>query len=62
LSNPQAFGGGVPVYPKDFHVGFFADTPNEVDQMYERLQATSGIELDSKPKNMRGCYTFILEH
>jgi catechol 2,3-dioxygenase-like lactoylglutathione lyase family enzyme len=57
LSNAQAFGGAAPVYPKDFHIGFFVDRPDEVDHMYERLQVTAGIVLDSEPKNMRGSYS-----
>ncbi|MXQ55955.1 VOC family protein [Shimazuella alba] len=57
LSNPQIFGDEVPVYPKDFHIGFFVDTPDKVNQMYDRLQLTANVELDSKPKYMRGGYS-----
>ncbi|SHE68207.1 Catechol 2,3-dioxygenase [Seinonella peptonophila] len=57
LSNPKAFGNEPPEYPKDFHVGFFVETPDEVDQMYRRLQEVAGIEIDSEPRNMRGGYT-----
>lgn len=57
LSNSHAFGGTVPAYPKDFHIGFFVETPDEVDQMYKRLQSAAAIEIDNKPKSMRGGYS-----
>jgi len=56
LSSPRAFGGEAPTYPKDFHVGFYVETPDEVDRMYRRL-AAAHIAMDQEPRNMRGGYT-----
>ncbi|TVX96657.1 VOC family protein [Cohnella terricola] len=56
LSNPVSFGGTVPEYPKDFHVGFYVDSTDEVDRLCDRLAAANLLS-DQKPKNMRGGYT-----
>ncbi|MBO1005038.1 VOC family protein [Pseudogracilibacillus auburnensis] len=56
LSNPLLFGGVIPEYPKDFHIGFYVETPEEVDQHCDRLEA-AGIPMEKKPKKIRGGYT-----
>jgi catechol 2,3-dioxygenase-like lactoylglutathione lyase family enzyme len=56
LSNPAAFGGVIPEYPKDFHVGFYVETPEKVDLLCDRL-AAANIITDQKPKKIRDGYT-----
>jgi catechol 2,3-dioxygenase-like lactoylglutathione lyase family enzyme len=56
LSNSRAFGSESPRYPKEFHVGFYVETPVEVDQIYDRLKATN-IHMDNGPKKIRDGYT-----
>ncbi len=45
-------------YHKDFHVGFFVDTPEEVDAAHARL-TRNGIDV-VPPKRMQGRYGFYL--
>jgi len=43
-------------YPKEFHVGFFQNTKERVDEIFERLQADGYAS--RKPKNLHGAWTF----
>ncbi|GKS12645.1 glyoxalase [Paenibacillus chitinolyticus] len=45
-----------PAYPKDFHLGFYRDTPEEVDAFYNLL-LSSGISVEQGPKKIRNGYT-----
>jgi lactoylglutathione lyase len=45
-------------YPKGFHVGFFQNTKERVDEIFERLQADGYAPM--QPKNMHGAWTFYL--
>ncbi|WNQ11104.1 VOC family protein [Paenibacillus aurantius] len=56
LSNPVAFGGELPVYPKDFHVGFYVETTEEVDRLCDRLEE-AGLVKGERPKRIRDGYT-----
>jgi catechol 2,3-dioxygenase-like lactoylglutathione lyase family enzyme len=58
LSKLRTDGGDADAvtYPKDFHVGFYVDTTEEVDRFYERLTAAS-IHVEHSPRKMRGGYT-----
>jgi catechol 2,3-dioxygenase-like lactoylglutathione lyase family enzyme len=60
LSNSRAFGGRTPEYPEGFHVGFFVETSDEVDHMYNRLKA-AGIVINNEPRNIRGGYTIYFK-
>ncbi|MBP1992250.1 VOC family protein [Paenibacillus eucommiae] len=60
LSNPRAFGGGTPVYPDGFHVGFFVDTTDQVDNMYYRLKE-AGMDMNEEPRTIRGGYTLYFK-
>jgi lactoylglutathione lyase len=42
-------------YPKGFHVGFFQNTKERVDEIFERLQADGYAPM--QPKNMHGAWT-----
>lgn len=57
LSKPRGSEDAAPIYPDGFHVGFFVDTREEVDQLYRRLK-TAHIPLNQEPRNMREGYTF----
>ena len=46
------------IYHKDFHVGFFLDTPEEVDATYARLTG-DGFEV-APPVRRQGRYGFYL--
>ena len=48
--------GGI-AYPKDFHIGFMQDTPEQVQELYDRLKA-GGIELGRPPGKIRNSYAF----
>ncbi|KIL39273.1 glyoxalase [Gordoniibacillus kamchatkensis] len=56
LSKLRADGEEVQTYPRDFHLGFYVETPAEVDQFYHRL-VTAGIATDGGPKKIRDGYT-----
>jgi catechol 2,3-dioxygenase-like lactoylglutathione lyase family enzyme len=47
----------MPVYPKDFHVGFILDNPEQVQTLFDHLQ-NAGIELPHPPREMRGSLIF----
>jgi lactoylglutathione lyase len=47
------------VYHKDFHVGFFVETTEEVNQIYGRLVA-DGLSVEP-PKKMTGRFTFYVD-
>lgn len=57
LSNQQAFGHPEQPYPEGFHVGFIQESSAQVDQMYQRLAATS-VQIGHEPRKMRGSYGF----
>jgi catechol 2,3-dioxygenase-like lactoylglutathione lyase family enzyme len=44
-------------YPDGFHVGFIVETPQQVDQVYQRL-TLAPVELAHEPRNIRNTYTF----
>jgi catechol 2,3-dioxygenase-like lactoylglutathione lyase family enzyme len=46
-----------PVYPKDFHVGFILDSPEQVQKVFDQLQ-NAGVELPHPPREMRGSLIF----
>ena len=46
-----------PVYPKDFHIGFILDNPEQVEAIFQRLQS-AGVELPHQPREMRGSFIF----
>ena len=48
---------GMPVYPKDFHVGFILDSAEQVYKVFQQLQS-AGIELPHQPREMRGSLIF----
>ncbi|MBW7456509.1 VOC family protein [Paenibacillus sepulcri] len=56
LSNTRAFGGESSTYPKDFHIGFYVDTAEEVDRFYDRL-AAANIGPDHGPRKIRDGYS-----
>ncbi len=45
------------VYPQDFHIGFFMETVEQVDALYERLSA-AGHAMEHAPRKMRGAWMF----
>ena len=47
----------TPVYPKDFHIGFILDTPEQVHEVFHKLQS-AGIQLPHPPREMRSGFTF----
>ncbi len=49
--------GNVPVYPKDFHIGFTLESHEQVQAVFERLQS-AGINLSHQPREMRGSLIF----
>ena len=46
-------------YNKDFHVGFYVDSREEVTRLYDRMIA-DGLEAKA-PKKMQGRYTFYVQ-
>ena len=46
-----------PVYPKDFHIGFILDSPEQVQHVFAQLQA-GGVEMPHQPREMRGSFIF----
>ncbi|MEL6362324.1 MAG: VOC family protein [Pseudomonadota bacterium] len=51
--------GKDPSYPPTFHIGFDAETEDQVDAMYDALKA-DGIRV-KRPKHAWGSYTFQFE-
>jgi catechol 2,3-dioxygenase-like lactoylglutathione lyase family enzyme len=43
-------------YPGAFHIGFMQDSPERVDEIYERLKA-AGLDMEP-PKEFHGAWTF----
>lgn len=60
LSHSRPFDGEAPLYPEGFHVGFFVDSRDDVDQMYNRLK-TANVNMNQEPRNMREGYTFYFK-
>ncbi|WP_372007350.1 VOC family protein [Paenibacillus chitinolyticus] len=56
LSSFSKPGAQRPAYPKDFHLGFYRDTPEEVDAFYNRL-LSFGIPVEQGPRKIRNGYT-----
>jgi catechol 2,3-dioxygenase-like lactoylglutathione lyase family enzyme len=48
LSNLRTDGDEAIAYPKDFHVGFYVETPAEVDRFYDKI-AAANIPVDHEP-------------
>jgi hypothetical protein len=48
---------GAVEYPRNFHFGFFVDSPVEVEQVHTRLKQY-GIELQDAPARIRDTYGF----
>lgn len=48
----------VPVYPKNFHVGFYQENEEAVWKVYESLKAEVGLQLESKPQKIRNTFGF----
>jgi catechol 2,3-dioxygenase-like lactoylglutathione lyase family enzyme len=46
-------------YPGVFHVGFFQDSPERVDEIHRHLTA-DGFEAES-PRNFHGAWTFYIK-
>jgi lactoylglutathione lyase len=46
-------------YPEEFHTGFFLDTAEQVDQMFERLTADGFAP--AQPKHFHGAWTFYVK-
>ncbi|HWB23877.1 MAG TPA: VOC family protein [Chitinophagaceae bacterium] len=44
-------------YPRDFHIGFMLDTPEQVSAIYSRLKE-SGIDTGREPKKIRDSFGF----
>lgn len=57
LSQLAPLEGEIPFYPDGFHVGFYVDTKEEVDQFCLRLISAGLASKESSPKSMRGGYT-----
>src|SRR5690349_4411205 len=57
LSNSRAFGNEVLPYPEGFHIGFFLETKDQVDQAYHHL-AAANVQLTQEPRKMRESYGF----
>ncbi|MGG1575242.1 VOC family protein [Fictibacillus sp. NRS-1165] len=50
-------GEDPPKYPHGFHVGFYVDTNEKVDEIYGQLKAAD-ISVGNHPRVIRGGYTF----
>jgi len=48
---------GEVAYPKDFHIGFMLETPEQVDDLYEKLKLDS-FEIGQAPKKIRDSHAF----
>lgn len=48
---------GDVAYPKDFHIGFMQETPEQVQRVYNLLKS-GGIELGRPPGKIRNSYGF----
>ncbi|WP_426479309.1 VOC family protein [Chryseobacterium sp. CBSDS_008] len=48
---------GDTVYPKDFHIGFILDSPDEVDHLHHKL-IEGGIAIGQSPRKIRNSYAF----
>ncbi|UAY54879.1 VOC family protein [Arachidicoccus terrestris] len=64
LQNPDKFSlvimqskTGDTDYPKDFHIGFMLDSPDEVDDLHRKLLSGKN-KIDQFPKNIRNSYGF----
>ncbi|MBO2011911.1 VOC family protein [Hymenobacter negativus] len=44
-------------YPRWFHIGFIADTPEQVHAKYEQLHA-GGVAIEAKPRVLHGSLVF----
>jgi catechol 2,3-dioxygenase-like lactoylglutathione lyase family enzyme len=51
---------GNTTYPDAFHIGFFVDSRNEVNDIYNRLIA-GGFATEHPPGNLRGSYGFYFD-
>jgi catechol 2,3-dioxygenase-like lactoylglutathione lyase family enzyme len=61
LSRLATLEGGIPTYPEGFHVGFYVDTKEEVDQFCFRLMSAGLTNKESSPKSMRDGYTLYFK-
>lgn len=57
LMNPQAMRQEMRPYPDGFHIGFLLDTPEQVEQTYQRLVA-EGVQFLHEPRKIRKSYGF----
>jgi len=48
---------GDTTYPKDFHIGFMIDSPEEVDHLHRKL-VDGKIDVTQSPKKIRDSYAF----
>ncbi|WP_062239534.1 VOC family protein [Fictibacillus sp. FJAT-27399] len=53
----SSMGEEPPKYPNGFHVGFYVETSEKVDEMYEQLKAAK-VSVGNHPRVIRGGYTF----
>ena len=44
-------------HPKDFHIGFMQDAPEQVPELYDKLNS-GGIELGRIPVKIRDSFAF----
>ncbi len=61
LSQLVALRGENPIYPEGFHVWFYVDTKEDVDQFFLKLMSAGLASKENSPKSMRGGYTLYFK-
>lgn len=48
----------TPVYPKNFHIGFYRENEEAVWYLYEKLKQENELTFESEPKTIRDTFGF----
>lgn len=48
----------IPVYPENFHIGFYQEDQESVWDIFRRLREEEGLKFETEPKRMRNTFGF----
>lgn len=48
----------IPIYPKNFHIGFYQEDEEAVWAIYQKIRNVEGLSFESEPKKIRDTFGF----